>query len=365
MKSRKGRALTGALRTPLHAALVSLLVLAAAHAARAQVGGTDSSGTGGRHAIQGRITSPSGKRTDQRLRVKLESPGFGDLTVYSDSNGFFRFEGLKPGTYTVIIEGGDDYETYRESVFIDPGNVSTRREGLVGVPISRPISLQIYLQSKRGGAADAPLASPGTLDASLATVPKPAVEQYQKGMELARRREYAKAVEALRAAVSLHPDFALAHSALGTQYLTLKEPGKAAEALRAALKLAPEDYVTLVTYGFALIEQKEYARAEEPLRNALRKNPALPFAHYQLGVALLRQRKLPEAETSLRQAIEANIQGDHRSLAHYYLGGLYWATGDFKRAVSELETYLTLKPDLPERERERVRATVLELRRKM
>jgi hypothetical protein len=192
MPSRKGRALAGALRPPLHVALFSLLLLApATAAAHAQVGGTDSSGTGGLHSIQGRIVTPSGKRTDQRLKVRLESTGFGDLSVYSDANGHLRFTSLKAGSYTVIVEGGDDYETYRESVFVDPGNITNRR-GTVGVPVARPISIQIYLRPKREDAA-ADLASPGVLDASLASVPKPAVEEYNKGMELARRKEHAKA----------------------------------------------------------------------------------------------------------------------------------------------------------------------------
>lgn len=344
-----------------HFLTASLAVALACAGARAQ-SGVDYTGTGGRHVIQGRLVIPSGQRTEVRLKVRLRSSSHGEITVVTDTNGTFGFRSLRPGTYTVVVEGGELYETMQESVFIDQDFNGSPDRGMTLPPITRPYSVQFYLRPKRQAVFDS---VPGTLDASLASVPKPAVEQYQKGMELARKREYAKAVEALRAAVTLHPDFALAHSALGTQYLALKEPGKAAEALRAALKLTPEDYVTLVTYGFALIEQREYARAEEPLRHALRKNAALPFAHYQLGVALLRQKKLPEAEASLRKSIEANIQGDHRSLAHYYLGGLYWATGDFKRAVSELETYLALEPDLPERERERVRATVQELRRKM
>src|ERR1700737_2753697 len=73
--------------------------------------GIESTATGGRHAIQGRIYFPSGRRSDARVKVKLENYGAGELSVLSDSNGSFGFTGLLAGNYTVVIEGGDDYET--------------------------------------------------------------------------------------------------------------------------------------------------------------------------------------------------------------------------------------------------------------
>src|SRR5687767_8646306 len=90
--------------------LFALLLLAPADAP-AQVGGTDNSGTGGNHTVQGRLVGPSGRRSDLRLKVRLESAGAGDLYVFSDANGTFRFTGLRPGNYTVIVEGGEDFET--------------------------------------------------------------------------------------------------------------------------------------------------------------------------------------------------------------------------------------------------------------
>ena len=344
-------------------ALCAALLLALCHGAvaSAQVG-TDSTGTGGRHVIQGRIISPAGRRVDARMRVRLESSSnlSGDLSVLADANGTFGFRGLQAGNYTVVVEGGEEFETARESVTIESDGANPRR-GIVIPMASRPYTVQIYLKPKRGAGFEA---RPGVIDAALAAVPKPAVEQYNKAMEAARRKEHAKAAEQLRAALALHADFALAQSALGMQYLALREPAKAAEHFRAALKLVPEDYVTLVALGFALIEQKEFGRAEEPLRAALKKNAALPFAHYHLGVALLRQRKLDEAEASLRQSVAAGLTGDYLGLAHYYLGGIYWAKQDYKRAVAELETYLRLNPDLRAADRDRVRATIKELRGK-
>ena len=364
MSLKAGRASSGLVARPgVRLAFCAALLLALCHAdaALAQVG-TDSTGTGGRHSIQGRIVNPSGRRVDARMRVRLQSTSnlSGDLTVLADANGTFSFRGLQAGNYTVVVEGGDDFETARESVTIESDGANPRR-GVIIPMASRPYTVQIYLKPKRSVGFEA---RPGVIDAALASVPKSAVEQYNKAMEAARRKEHAKAAEGLRAALALHSEFALAQSALGMQYLALRQPEKAAEHFRAALKLSPEDYVTLVAYGFALIEQKEFGRAEEPLRAALKKNAALPFAHYHLGVALVRQRKLDEAEASLRQSVASGLTGEYLGLAHYYLGGVYWAKQEYKRAVAELETYLRLNPDLPDADRDRVRATIKELRGK-
>jgi tetratricopeptide (TPR) repeat protein len=147
---------------------------------------------------------------------------------------------------------------------------------------------------------------------------------------------------------------------LGVQYVKLKQPDKAVEALRAALKLAPDDYATLLTYGRALYDMQNYPEAETQFRKAAKKNHSSPSSHFYLGLILLKRRELQEAEKELKSAIE--FGGDEIALAHKYLGGIYWATLNYKRAADELETYLRLVPDAADATR--VRSTVKELRAK-
>src|SRR6266852_6172414 len=97
-----------------------LLVLLPLLSASAQSGGgVDQTGTGGQNTIQGRIYFPSGRRSDARVMVKLQSHNSGELSVLSDANGSFSFRGLAPGSYTVVIDGGEDYETVTEAVYIE------------------------------------------------------------------------------------------------------------------------------------------------------------------------------------------------------------------------------------------------------
>ncbi len=334
-------------------AALALLACLPPHPALAQSGGgVDTMGTGGIHAIQGRVFLPSGRISDARVRVLLESTHSSTLSVLTDPNGAFRFTSLMAGSYTVVVEASEQFEGARETVFIEQQTGRTVRE------TPRVATVYVNLRPKRADGASRP---PGVVDASLANAPRPAVELYQKALEAARKREDERAVGLLKGALEFYPDFRLALSEMGALYLRMKQPEKAAEPLRAALRLAPDDYPTLLNYGIALYERKEFPEAEAQFRKAAQKNGASPTAHFYLGVILLKRRELSEAEKELRAAVPSG--GGGIPVAHYYLGGIYWGRQDYKRAAEELETYLRLAPDAPEAAR--VRSTIKELRAKL
>jgi Flp pilus assembly protein TadD len=343
------------LKVASRCALAAALLAAACAAARAQGGaGTDSTGNGGKHSIRGRIFFPSGRRSDAGLKVKLVSTGFGDVTVLSDTNGSFSFQMLRPGSYSIIVEGGDDYETVREAVFIESDNSLMRGSGIPSV--SRPYTVQVYLRPK---AAGGPSARPGVLNAALAGTPKPAADLYRKALQAAAKNENERAADLLKLAVETHPNFPAALHELGVAYLRLKRPEKAAEALSASLKLAPDDPAALLAYGRALLELRRPAEAEEQFRRALRKNADSPSARLYLGMILLGRREFEQAEGELKAAA-GSAGGAEAARAHYYLGGLYWEMKQYKRAADELEAYLKLAPSAPDAAR--LRTTIKELR---
>ena len=317
-----------------------------ASAARAQIG-VDDTGTGGRHMIQGRILFPSGRRADARLKVRLQTQSAGELSVYTDANGYFGFRSLDAGTYTVVIEGGNDYETVRESIYIetDVNKMSRIGGGPAGPPISRPYTMQVYLQPKRKGNLSAE-EKPGTLNAALAGVPKPALDLYNKALAAAHNNEDAKAVGLLKEAVAAYPNFPLAFKDMGMLYMKMKEPAKAADALREAHKLSPDNYPTLFTYALALHDSQQFSEAETQFRKAAQKNASAPTPHYYLGLLLIRRHEYDEAEKELKTAVD--VGGDELPQAHRLLGGLYWSKRNYKEAANELETFLKLMPDAPD-----------------
>ena len=199
---------------------------------------------------------------------------------------------------------------------------------------------------------------PGVVNAVLAAVPEKARKLYEKGMEQARAEDPAKAVESLKQAVSLYPNFPLALNELGVQYLKLRQVNKAIEALKEACRQNPNAYASRLNLGVALLEANQAKEAEDYLRESLKLNNAVPSAHMYLGIALLRLNRFDDSEKELVIATGANAS--HLAMANYYLGGIYWKKHDYPRAIEQLEKYLQFTPNAPDADR--VRANIKDLR---
>jgi tetratricopeptide (TPR) repeat protein len=352
---------TGALGPRLlRLACVALLLFTPVMMALAQ-SGIDTTGTGGRHKIQGRIYFPSGRRSDAAsIRVVLESTSSERLSVIADLNGGFAFNSIAPGSYTLTVDAGADYETARESIYVEGSGVRSRtliNSGAARADVARTFSVLINLRLKQNSPA---AMRPATINAALSSAPKPAVELYDKAIESVRAGDSKKAAELLRDAIKYYPEFTIALNELGVQYLRLGEPDKAVEAFRSALKIRPDDFIPRLNYGIALLEKKDAVEAEAQFRQAIQKNDSSWAAHMYLGVTLINLRRYDEAETAFLRAL--SVGGDKLSLPHYYLGGIYWRRREYKRAADELEKYLQLSPKAPEAER--IRLTIKDLRSK-
>jgi tetratricopeptide (TPR) repeat protein len=331
--------------------LLGMLLLSPS--ANAQGSGKTSTGTGGIHVIQGYIFFPSGRRAAEgTIVIKLQSLQYGELQVIPDSSGAFSFSSLAPGSYTVVVNAGDEYEISREGVFIDT-DLNMSRTGARLPPTTRRYTVMVHLQPKFKAGV-----KPGVVNAALASVPDKARKLYERGLEEARSENAAKAANTLKEAVTLYPNFPLALNELGVQYLKLRQINKAVDVLKEACKLSPDAFPARLNLGIALLELKQFAEAEEHLREAVKQNNNSATAHMYFGIALLRQRKFDEAEKELLVATQANAS--QLGMANYYLGGIYWRKKDYPRAVEQLEKYLASSPNAPDAER--VRATIKEFR---
>ena len=318
-------------------------------------GSRSSTGTGGVHVIQGYVFFPSGRRAEGTIVIKLQSYQYGELQVVPDSSGSFTFANLAPGNYTVIINAGDEYEIFREGVYID-SDINLSRTGARVPSTTRRYSVMVHLQPK----AKAGHARASVVNAALAAVPEKARKLYERGVEQARADDSANAAESLKEAVALYANFPLALNELGVQYLKLKQPAKAVEVLKTACKLDAEAFASRLNLGVALLESRKYLEAEEQLREALKRNANASTAHMYLGITLLRLNKMEEAEKELLAATQLSNQ---LGMANYYLGGIYWKKQDYPHAVEHLEKYLLLTPNAADADR--VRATIKDLRSRM
>jgi Tfp pilus assembly protein PilF len=319
------------------------LILTITSVANAQAPGSSrglSSGSG-TNMIQGRVHFPSGQAVSGvTVKVSLESIGnFANHQTVADQDGTFRFTNLEPGDYTVVVDAGPEFEKARESVNMD-------REVSPG---GRTIQVAIQLRPK----VDAK-------NPMFANVPDTALKFYQKGSEAARKGDAKAAVESLSAAVKAYPNFPIALSELGTQYMILKQMDKAGETFEALIKLKPGDATGHLNMGIVTFNENKFDDAESHLRKALELKSQGPTAHYYLGLTLIKLKRYPDAITEFEATISNG--GENLALAHKYLGGLYMTNPARKQeAANELEKYLALDPKAADAER--IKGTIKDLRK--
>jgi tetratricopeptide (TPR) repeat protein len=296
-------------------------------------------GNGGAATITGRIYYPGGRPFDQRVAVRLQSIN-GEQMAFSNENGAFTFARLSPGTYSVQLDAGKEYETARETVEVRGPRRNAIGSGEI-VPVYINLKLKVTAVEKAG-----------TVDANLAGVPEAALKMYKEARTLAQSGERAKAIELLDKAIEKAPEFMMAYNEKGVQYLQLSQPQKAIEPLEAAIKLSPEAFQPRINYGVALLQIGRTISSILELRQALENHDSSCRAHLYLGLAYLNVDLNADAEGELQRALK--IGGDESIVAHRYLGGLYARQGDKVRAVEEFETYMRLSPKAAESEHIRV-----------
>jgi Tfp pilus assembly protein PilF len=306
----------------------------------------------GSNTIEGRVHFPAGEQNKGRsikLHLESENRASGQSAV-TDQDGVFRFNSLVPGNYTVVVDGGKEYESTREAVSLE------RASG-------RTTQVNIQLRPKIDAANPA-----------FADVSKPALESYQKGMAAAQKGDAKGAIEFLKQSAAAAPSFTLAWNELGLLYLKQSQWHNATETFETLLKLKPNDPTAQVDVGIALYNEgvdllnqkmfedaeKKFNACETHLREAIKLKAPGPSAHYYLGMMLLKFKAYDDAQKELELAISNG--GENLALAHRLLAGAYISTKKNKEAADELEKYLKLEPKTPDADK--IRSSIKDLRSK-
>lgn len=294
---------------------------------------------------------PNGAPVQKRIRLTLTTDN-GTRTdfFYTDSNGRISLPNIN-SPYTLTAESdGETYDTTAAS-FIPP------HSGTYIIINLRPL--------KRG-----PTPAPGLVnvnDIDLRVSPK-AKEAYDSAITLLQSEQFDKALEPLKLAISLQPDYFHAHNDLGVLYMKLNRLDEAAETLRQTIKINGKIYIPQLNLGIVLNRQGKFKDAAEvltrlrhdnadlwkihaPLIEALIGSQQWPTAEaaitralgvkeldlvdlkVKLGMVRLRQGKYAEAITVLREAI---AQEPENALAHFNLGAALLFVGKLDEAESAL-----------------------------
>jgi tetratricopeptide (TPR) repeat protein len=169
---------------------------------------------------------------------------------------------------------------------------------------------------------------------------------YTKGEANYKAGKYEDAVNDLKQAVKLSPDWEDPHYVLALSLTELGRLKEAIEEFKQVVKLAIKDQpkiLALYNIGNAYADLGQYQNAIESYQQAIKLNPNLSKPHNNLGLAYAGSDRLAEAVAEFKQAVQ--LKPDYAE-AHYNLGVAYVQLGRRQEAAEQKQILSTLKPEL-------------------
>jgi tetratricopeptide (TPR) repeat protein len=287
----------------------------------------------GANVLEGKVITPSGIQPTHPVRVKITMNGRPIYETFTDLSGRFSFPGLSRGTYQLTAEGdGRTFET--TTVAADIPAFGTGAQGFTQDIQLRPISHK-------------PNAQPGVVNAFSQNVPPAAKQALDVGIKLAEEGNTEAAIENMRKAIQVFPQYFDAHLQLGNVLLKIDQLQESIAELDKAREINPNDERAYQSCGLLLMKQRNYAVAVAIFAEAARLNPENPLNAVMRATALIHQAAGSEAERStllsraeiaLNQAStlsENKVKPDAMTMAMFYE-----MKGEPERAAAELEAYL-------------------------
>lgn len=180
-----------------------------------------------------------------------------------------------------------------------------------------------------------------TIALETLAVPPPARKQFDKGVEQLRQGKWRSAETSLRKAIAQYSRYALAWARLGE---ALEGDGSPEEAGAAYAKATEIDARLFSAYArWAVIDASEnrWDRVAATTDRAIRLDPVdWPVLFFYNAVANFNLGRMAEAEQSATRAVTAG----RFPRAHYILGRILAARGDYQGAVEHMSKYLELMP---------------------
>ena len=277
--------------------------------------------------IGGRVTLPSGYPVNGRMRITISTTGNPGVTSYTDSKGEFSFRNLREGIYYIEIRGDSSlYEPVREEVrLIRAGRVY--------------LSIALRERSDTSNKESVGIVSAAEFDQK---VPSAAKKEFEKATKLVEHGKMLEAIERLKQAIFVYPDYLMARNNLGARYLKLNRLDEAVEQFKAAIEINPKAFNPNLNLGIVLIHQNKYSEAIQRLSELRSIDVSEPAGYYYLGFALLKVAQLELSEQQFRKALE--FGSAEYLVAHYYLAHIHLQRGERDKAIEELRRYLKNDP---------------------
>ncbi|NJO29870.1 MAG: tetratricopeptide repeat protein [Richelia sp. SL_2_1] len=163
---------------------------------------------------------------------------------------------------------------------------------------------------------------------------------YGKGLALGSSGEVPEAIEALKSATKLKPDFVAAWQLLSTAYREFQQPEKGLVAIEKAIQLQPKNPNLYNEKQELLKNLKRYAEAEAAINKAIDLNPRTAFYNNR-GLIYKEQKKWELTLANFNKAIEINPQ---YADAYINRGNLYYEQKQWELALDNFNKTIEINP---------------------
>ncbi len=162
------------------------------------------------------------------------------------------------------------------------------------------------------------------------------------GEALAAKGENTEAVNRLKRALELAPNYVKAYDSMAELLKKNGNEGEALNLLAQAVSKSPLNPDRQVAYGSALLEAGELEKAHDVFRAARKHFPANAELETRIGEAYLRAGLNQEAETAFEASTNLNPEVSH---VYNQLGIAYRKQGKYKAAIDNYRKALRVSPD--------------------
>jgi predicted negative regulator of RcsB-dependent stress response len=183
-----------------------------------------------------------------------------------------------------------------------------------------------------------------TVAATTLKASKPARKALQKGMDLAKKKEFDEAMDSLREAVKLDPDFALAWCELGKLQAAHNHAEEGRQSFEAAAKSAPRWPDPLLELSLLDLRAGDWKGLADVTDQVVGLDSFdYPEAFFYNAVANYSLRRLPAAEKSARAAQRLDTRRQYPQITRL-LGDILALQRQYAEAADEFRRYLALAP---------------------
>jgi len=187
-----------------------------------------------------------------------------------------------------------------------------------------------------------------TVAATTLKASKPARKAFEKGMELEKKKEFNGAMDSLREAVKLDPDFALAWLQLGKLQVAHNHVDEGRQSFEAAARWEPHWPDPLLELSLLDLRAGDWKELAGVTDQVLRLNSFdYPEAFFYNALANYNLRRLPAAEKSGRAAERLDTRRQYPQIA-LLLGNILALDHQYSEAANEFRNYLALEPQAPD-----------------